>query len=176
MGKGLPRSLSRGGLAGGAVAESLVIPVQALTISVAGTVGVGWGTAVLRGLPTGNVMLLGCVANLTFSGPAGGSADLVDTWNGDFGLGTTPADDGTITLGDVDLVPSTAVGPAVAEVSPRTQGVQPDGSLCGVIFDNSAGTLEINLNLLIDDADISGDVDMTADGDVHIAYIMLGSD
>ena len=65
---------------------------------------------------------------------------------------------------------------ATAEVSPITRGLQADGAHCGVIFDNTAGALEVNLNLLIDDADISGTVAITVSGTVDISYIMLGDD
>lgn len=174
MGKGLPRSHSRGGFAGAAKPFN-VYRASALPITVDGASGVGWGTAVLGDFPEGNILFLGAVAYMTFTGPT--SANLGDTWSGDFGIGTTPADDGTISVGDVDIIPSTAVGPAVAEVSPRTRGTQADGALAGQVFDNTDGSLELNLNLLIDDADIGADgIAMTADGVLLISVSVLGDD
>lgn len=176
MTKGLTRSLSRGPVLQQPVTKK-TFTARSLAVTVDGATGAGFGSAVLGGLPQGNLMLLGAVSYLKFSGPSGGSAGLVDTWNGDYGVGSTPASDATITAGDVDIVPSTAVGPAVSEVSPITRGVQADGAFCGVVLDNTAGDLELNVNLLVDDADISADgIAMTIDGELHIAYVMLGDD
>ena len=66
------------------------------------------------------------------------------------------------------------MGPAVAEVSPRTLGFS---TANGAIFNNTDGSLELNLNVLVDDADIDADdIPCTADGELFIAYIMLGDD
>lgn len=172
MAKGSPRSRQRGNPLQQEIMK-LDIPVNA-PITVDGASGVGFGS-IAFGLPEGNVLFLGCVANLSFSG-SGSDAGLVDTWNGDFGIGTTPASDGTITAGDVDIVPSTALGPAVAEASPITRATHVS-TQTGVVFDNTAGDLELNLNLLVDDADISADgVPITAEGLISVAFIMLGDD
>ncbi len=173
MGKGLPRSLS------GATQEHVVIKqkilVRAKTLTVAGAAGVGFGSLQVGDFPEGNVLLLGAVGYMQFTGPTSGS--LVDTWEGDFGIGTTPASDGTLTAGDVDVVPSTALAAATAEASPRTRGAQADGALAGQVFDNTDGSLELNLNLLVDDADISADgIVMTVNGDLFISFTMLGDD
>jgi hypothetical protein len=173
MGKGLKRSLS------GAVSTHVIIKdlikVSAVSLTVAGASGVGFGSIAAGDFPQGNILFLGCVAYMTFTGPISGS--LSDTWAGDYGVGTTPASDGTITVGDVDIVSSTALAAATAEVSPRTRGVQNDGSLAGVMFDNTDDSLEINLNLLIDDADISADgIIMSCTGEIFISYVVLGND
>ena len=146
-----------------------------LAISVVGGTGIGFGFGIASDFPEGNVLLLGCVANMKFSGPSGGSGDLVDTWTGNFSLGTTGATDGTLTGDDIDLVGSTALAAATAEVSPLTRGVGVTATNAAVL-DNTDGSLEINLSLLIADASISGTVAMTADGEIHLSYIMLGDD
>lgn len=176
MGHGLPRSLKRPTSPERTPAViKRVFPATGETLSVDGATGVGFGTLVLGGLPEGNVMLLGAVGYFEFAGPI--DAGLVDTWSGDYGVGTTPATDGTITVGDVDIIPSTAVGPAVAELSPRTRGLDATGALAGVVFDNTAGDLELNVNLLIDDLDISADgILMTVEGELQIVFVMLGDD
>lgn len=171
MSKGLPRSLARGG--NRQPVRRLDLKFTNAAISVAGTSGVGFGSAVIGDLPEGNILLLGAVAYATFSGPT--SASLVDTFDGDYGIGSTPCDDGTITNGDVDIIQSTALGAATAEVSPRVRGTSAS-STAGVILDNTDGSLEINLNLLIDDANISGTVAMTATGVLHLSYVVLGDD
>lgn len=172
--KGLQRSLSRGPALRQNVTKQ-TFAVRDLALTVDGASGVGFGSVVIGDFPEGNIMLLGAVAYMAFTGPTSG--DLGDTWNGDFGIGTTPAGDATITGTDVDIVPSTAVGPAVAEASPRTRGTQSDGAKCGQVFDNTDGSLELNLSLLVDDADISADgIAMTVVGELHIVYVTLGDD
>lgn len=171
MSKGLPRSLSRGG--NKSSVRRLDLKFKDVAISVAGTSGVGWGTAVIGDLPEGNILLLGAVAYAQFTGPT--SANLVDTFDGDYGIGSTPADDATITNGDVDIIQSTALGAATAEVSPRARGTS-TGATAGVVLDNTDGSLEVNLNLLIDDANISGTVAMTATGVLFLSYVVLGDD
>lgn len=175
MSKGLPRSLARGAAQRQEIVKTS-IAVQDLVVTVSATgAAIGFGSAVLAGLPQGNILFLGAVAYLELAG-SGADANLTDTWSGDFGIGTTPADDATITAGDVDIIPSTPVGPAVAEVSPFTRGAQAASGMA--LFDNTDGSLELNLNVLIDAANITDDesVDLTVNGALHIAYIVLGDD
>lgn len=170
MGKGLPRSLSRGDAAQHSVVKR-TFTVDSLAISVDGATGVGWGTAVLGDLPEGNILLLGATSYLTFTGPT--SASLGDTWQGDYAIGSAPTADATLSGSEVDVIPLTAIAAATAEVSPRTRGA----NATAVLLDNTDGSLELNLQLLIDDADISADgIAMTADGEVMLAYIVLGDD
>ena len=173
--KGLQRSTKRGPKETQHIVRD-VVNLSGLSFEVDGASGVGWGTVQIGDFPEGNICLLGIVANLQFSGP-GGDAGLVDTWAGDYGVGSTPATDGTITAGDVDLVPSTALAAATAEVSPKTRGVQADGAFAGVVLDNTAGGLEVNVNLLVDDANISADdIAFTVSGEVYLSYVVLGDD
>lgn len=170
MSKGLPRSLSRA--SGTAAAQrTSVITVRDKVLTVDGATGVGFGSVVIGDFKEGNILFLGAVANMQFTGPT--DAGLVDTWAGDFGVGTTPAGDATITGTDVDLIASTAIAAATAEASPVTRG-----ELAGVaILDNTDGSLEMNLNLLIDDANISADdIDITVNGELYIMYAVLGDD
>lgn len=173
MSKGLIRSIMRATPLEQKIIKQTIV-IEDLTISVDGAAGVGFGSVAAVGLPEGNILILGSVANLTFAG-SGSDANLVDTWNGDFGVGTTPVDDGTLGGDDIDLIPTTSVGPAVAEVSPVTRGVSTD-AIGGDVLNNTAGGDEVNINLLIDDADISGTVEMTVTGAIYLAYVMLGDD
>ena len=151
------------------------ISVIAKTLIVAGAAGIGFGSLVVGDFPAGNVLFLGAVSYMTFTGPTSG--DLDDTWEGDYALGTTPASDATISVADEDIVPETALAAATAEVSPRTRATQADGAKAGQVFDNTDGSLELNLNLLIDDANISADnIDMSVTGDIWIQFVMLGDD
>ena len=176
MGKGLPRSH----------ASSLIGLVNVITIplngnggvgvfEIAGATGVGFGSMPIGGFPQGNILFLGAACSLQLAG-SGADAGLVDTWAGDFSVGTTPASDGTLSAGDVDILPSTALAAATAEVSPITPARSIDAANAHIL-DNTAGDLEINLNLLIDDADISADdVPITVTGFVSLAYCVLGDD
>jgi hypothetical protein len=172
MAKGLPRSLARGGYQEQTVSK-IKVAVDTTVDVTATAAAVGWGTLVLSGLPEAQIKMLGAAAKLTFSG-SGADADLSDTWNGDFGIGTTPADDATITAGDVDIIASTALGPAVAEVAPVANAINGTSA----VFDNTANTLEINLNVLIDAADIVDDatVTLTVQGVVEFTFITLLDD
>lgn len=173
MVKGLARSLSRGDALKQPITKQTFV-AKDLALTVAGASGVGFGSVVLGDFPEGNILFLGATAYMAFSGPTSG--DLVDTWEGDFGIGTTPAGDGTLSAGDIDLIGSTALAAATAEVSPRTRGISVNAD-SGEIHDNTDGSLEINLNLLVDDADISANgIVFTADGECTVAYIMLGDD
>lgn len=176
MGKGLPKSHTRGAFAGGA-SKSGVIQVPAdTTMTITGASGNGWGTAVIGDFPAGNILLLGCVGYLQFAG-SGSDADLSDTWVGDYAVGTTATADATLGTTDADIVPSTAIAAATAEVSPRTRGTQADGALAGQVFDNTDDSLEINVNLSIDDAGIAGDDSViTVTGELFINYVVLGDD
>lgn len=174
MGKGLPRSMSRGA----ATKQELIkhtIAVDAVAMTVDGATGVGFGSAVVGGLPEGNVVILGAVAYLAFSGP-GSSADLADNWAGDYGVGTTPAGDATLTGADVDIIASTELLAATSEVSPRTRGTLAVAG-AGTVLDNTAGDLEVNVSLLVDDANIGADgLAFTVSGEIHLLLSVLGDD
>lgn len=174
MGKGLPRSMSRGAAQRQEIIKQ-VFRVEDLAISVTGgaSTAAGFGTVVIGDLPEGNILFLGAVAYMAFAG-SGSDANLTATWNGDYSIGSAATADVTLSGAEVDIIPSTAVGPAVAEVAPRARGA----NATQVMLDNTDGSLELNLNVLIDAADItdSTNVNLTVDGELTIAYIVLGDD
>ncbi len=170
MAKGLPRSLSRADRGKrDIVKERIYLDAQTLTVD--GATGVGFGSLQIGVLPEGNVYLLGAkVESLVITGSGTGHTA---TFDGDFGIGTTPASDGTITGADVNFVASTALGAATANVSPTldAQNVTP------AFIDATAGNLGLYLNLLIDDAAISADdVNFSLTGEVWIVYTLMGDD
>jgi hypothetical protein len=169
--KGLPRSLSRGLLARQDVVKQ-VVKVNELAIQVDGATGVGFGSAVIGGLPEGNILFLGAVAYMQFT-KAASATGIQDTFDGDYSIGSAPTDDATLSGSEVDIITSTALGAATDGVSPRARGT----NATQVILDNTDGSLELNLNLLIDDADISADEQsLTASGELYIVYSVLGDD
>lgn len=173
MAKGLPRSRSRGVPIASPITK-LTIPIRNKTISVAnGSSTPGNGTLNIGGLPQGNLLFLGAVAYLQFSTA---DADIIATWEGDFSIGTVPtADTDLADAGEADILASTPVGPAVAKLSPVTRAASTD-ALGGGVLDNTDGSLELNLNLLIDDASQSGAADFTVNGYIVVALIPLGDD
>ena len=171
MSKGLPRSLKHANKSQASIVK-LVLPINAAISSVTVSTAKGFGSVIIGDFAEGNILILGVVADLTFTGPT--SADLSDTFDGDYSIGTTPISDVTISAGDEDLITGAALGAATAEVSP----LQHDSLAPGAIFDNTDGSLEINLNLLIDAADQVDDktVIITATGMLYVSYIVLGDD
>lgn len=166
--KGLIRALRRNPAMQPIVKQA--IRVSNVPVSVAGTTGVGWGTAVIGDLPAGNILLLGAVAYMQFTTV---DADVQAAYDGDYSIGTTPTADATLSGTDVNVTPSAPLGAATGGVSPVARGAS---SGTAVMLDNTDGSLELNLNLLVDDVNISATGDFTVSGVVHLAYIVLGDD
>lgn len=170
MPKGLPRSLAH---AKGDVLQKVTIPIKDVTISVVNGAP-GYGSVALAGLPEGDFLFLGAVAYLQF---LTADADITATFDGDFSIGTAATIDGDLAdANEANIIPSTALGAATAKLSPVVRGASTD-ALVGGIIDNTANTLNFNLNLLIDDAAaISGAADFTVNGTLYLAYLVLGDD
>lgn len=133
----------------------------------------GFGTVVVGDFPQGNIVHFGTVANLQFSSS---DADLTTTFEGDVAFGTAADADGTLAGAEVDLLASTSMGAAAtAKVSPLTR-MASAAALAGTIYDNTDGSLEINMNVLIDDGSISGAVALVANGWIEILYAVMGDD
>jgi hypothetical protein len=168
MTKGLIRSQKRGPALRQQV-HKMTIPVNAVAISVVGASGIGFGGVALRGLPEANILILGAVSNMQFTA----GANTIATWTGSFGIGSTlNAAGATLTGTTQDIVPSATLAAATASVSPVTRSPQPTQS----IVDNTDNSKAVYLNLLIDDASISGTTPVTASGWVTLLYSTLGDD
>ena len=171
--KGLPRSLSRGSATSRQAVSKLKIPLNTtITITATGA-AIGWGTMVIGDFPEAHLKVLSVACILDFAG-SGADANLAATWEGDVGIGTTPASDATISVGDEDLITETAIAAATAEVAPTVMVA--DG--VDLVLDNTDGSLEVNLNVLVDAADITDDesVILTVSGVVEIVYITMLDD
>lgn len=170
MSKGLPRSLVRATPIA-AVIQKIRVPIDH-TVTVDGATGVGFGTVVVAGLPEGNILFLGAVSYATVT-KAAGATGITATFDGDYSIGTTATADATITGTDANVIASTALGAATAGVSPTARGA----NATSAVFDNTDGSLELNLNLLIDDAAISAnDQDVVVTGSILLSYVVLGDD
>lgn len=172
MGKGLPRSMSRGAPQRQIIRKHTVKINHSVSVTATGA-AVGFGTSVIGDLPEGNVLFLGAIGYVQLSG-SGSDANLDATWDGDFSIGTSPTADVTLSGTEVDILASTALGAATAEVSPRVRAANATQS----ILDNTDGAMELNLNVLVDAANIAdgSTVSLTATGILQIAYIVMLDD
>lgn len=170
MVKGLQRSISRGEKQTARIVTDR-IRIRGATVSIDGTAQ-GFGTFVAQALPEGNIVFIGAVGYLTATRTG---TNISATFDGDFSIGTAPTADATLDAAEVDLIPSTTIAQATAGISPRQRAVSATAT-SGTVHDNTAGTLEINCNILIDDADISATENLLVDLDLDITYIVLGDD
>ena len=175
MSKGLARSLDRGPR--GKIVNKHV-PISGSMDITGVAVAVDAGTFVIEGLDQGNLLLLGAVAYVEVD--AGVDADVLDTWAGDYGIGSIPnADLDLADPGDDDIIPSTPLLAGGADkLSPRARATSTEAVEQGVILDNTDGSLELNFNLLIDDNFITDAAVGTfaVTGDLFLAYVILGDD
>lgn len=179
MGKGLPRSLKN---ADTSVVRVATIPFTAELEFTGAEAAAQSSTAVIGDLPEGNILFMGAVSYVSFDGT--GEAELADDWNGSYTVGTTATADTTLQGGDADIISLTSVDDAASKVTPSpVRGVTAtDGGEGGLIapllFDNTDGSLEINLNMSLDDADLtdSETATITATGTLFMSYAVLGND
>jgi hypothetical protein len=124
----------------------------------------------LGDLPKGNILFLGAVAYLQFFTA---SANVIATYDGDYSIGSAPTADATLSGSEIDIVSSTALGAATAKLSPLVRGV----NATQIMLDNTDNSLELNLNLLIDDASVSADANVfTVNGTVTLSYVVMLDD
>jgi len=172
--KGLDRSLSRGPHPIKQHFTRHTLKIKNVTVAVSATgAAVGFGTVVLGDLPQGNILFTGAVGYLKLDG-SGADANLTADWEGDFSVGSAPDADGSLAGAEVDLLPSTALAAATAEIGVRTRSVNATAAM----LDNTDGSLEINLNVLIDAADITDDqsVNLTVNGEIELVYMVILDD
>lgn len=80
-------------------------------------------------------------------------SNMIATWSGNWSLGSAPTADLTLSGAEVDLIPSTAVGPAVAgKIAAPASPVRVSASLATRLW---TAAEEVNLNLIVNAADIT---------------------
>lgn len=173
MPKGLPKSLSRGNALKKPIINQTIRVNTLVNVAAVGA-AVGAGTVVIGAFPEGNVLFLGAVSNLRFSAISANAGNAIAAFNGDYGVGSAPDVNAALAGPDVNIVASAAIGPAVASITPFARG----SGATQVVLDNTARNTNINLNVLLDAADItdSTTVTLTVEGTLDIAYLMLGDD
>lgn len=132
----------------------------------------GFGSAALFKLPEGNVLIHGAAGYVRLSSS---DAQLTATFDGDISIGTGSDADGSLSGSEINLVASTSLGAATSKVSPVVRLVSATANN-GVIHDNTANDLQFYANVLIDDAAISGEVDLLLNGHMEVLYTVLGDD
>jgi hypothetical protein len=157
----------------------------------------GWGTAVIQGLPRGNIVILEAFANLQFSSLINGVANpnVPATFTGAFSIGTTATADATLASTDANVVPSTAMTTAVASVAAVTPSTVSALNLVVNNSDSVSGTTPklvpigqnatsvtvktgpaIGLNLNFTIANVStAPAPITINGSVTITYALNGN-
>jgi hypothetical protein len=179
MGKGLPYSTKRAEAGAEPAVRRVTYPVKdiSLTVTAGASTNKGFGTAVLGYLPEGNILLLGGVSYLQFTTS---SANAIAAWEGEYSVGTTATADATLTGGtDDNLIAVADIAAATAKASPVIRGASGTGSSNTVrLLDNTAGDLELNLNMTTDDDSVTDSLTaaFTVNGYVDLVYIVLGDD
>lgn len=146
-----------------------ILTLASTPVTVANTTGASFGGVKLYDFPEGRILILGVTANLSFVWT---DEDIAADGSGDFSLGTTITADATLDGTDVDLLPSSAM------LDPFVLGV---GTGVGALaasaqFDGTATAVDANLNIIIDDADVSdaaSDIVLVS-GTVTMTWINLG--
>jgi hypothetical protein len=150
------------------------LPIQGLVMTITDPGAANaFGSVVLGDLPNGDLLLLGAVAYLRLTKLTAG---LVDTFAGNFSIGTDPTVDATLTGNDITIMQSQAFTTAVAGVSAYTHYTPSSAGSLTTVINNRDGTLELNLNVFILDASITTGATMKVDGVLHLAYVHLGDD
>ena len=136
---------------GDAINHRSVIKLTKMPITVGNTTGVSFGGVKFYDFPAGPIAIksvsLGQVTvGLTNSGNA---TPINGTMGGDISLGSTPPSDGTLTLTDVNLLPSTSIDPISAGIALPATLAAP------AVLGSVASPLDAYFNMLIDDADVA---------------------
>jgi hypothetical protein len=152
-----------------------VLTLDQTVVTVANTTGASFGGTKLYTFPEGRILILGVAADLSIDWSAALDEEtpiISLTGSGDLSIGTTITDDATLDGTDVDLLPSTAM------LDPFVDGV---GSASGALaasaqFDGTTTPVELNLNMIIDDADVEDatTADVLVSGTVTVTWVNLG--
>lgn len=150
---------------GNEIFHQSVITCAETPISVVGAAGDGFGGVKIYTFPEGRILVYGVTASLQVDEL---ESDLEDsTAGGNYGIGTaivSDADLGDAT--DVDLCPSTRIDPIGTAVGAALAA--------SAHFDGTSAAKTVNLNLLIDDADIDATELVGMVGTVTITWVNLG--
>ncbi len=181
MTKGLPRALGRAPNGTEQFVRRLRVPINTSVTAAAAGAGVGFGTVVIGKLPEGNVLLLSAGGYFNFSST---SANLVATWGGNFGVGSTTTAAGALTTTEVNIISSSAIAASVAKVSNNNRGLFAGSNASAsaftasppVLVNNVAAGVSLNFNIAVNAADITDatSAPITVTGYFDLVYMVLG--
>lgn len=186
MSKGLQRSIDRGPYGSVINAnEAALEPIKNVTFTINATIAitgvaaaVDAGSTILGALPEGQLLFLGAVVTLDIN--ATGDTSVLNTWAGDFGIGTlVNADLDLADAGDDNLIPQQALLAGGSDkIAATVIANSTVGTEQGLVIDNTAANLDANLNLLIDDNFITDTEvgDFVCVGIITLAFRVLGDD
>lgn len=148
MGNGFNLSLKK------AIREGLIqgvhrieIPNRLISVAAVGA-AIGFGALPFGDLPAKRLKIDAIRANLSFQRM---DTNVIATWSGDWAVGSTPTADNTIAGTDADIIAIQAIGPANA--AGLISGA--DVLVTTPITRTWTAAEELNLNLIVDAADIT---------------------
>ena len=174
--KGLKRSLDRGNpLEQHIIKRTIQMDALSVPIAIGSSPQNGHGTVVLDSFRKGNVLFLGARIDVSFTA---GDVEIDVDFDSEFGLGTAPSVDETSPIAGVqqDLILRTIMPQAIdgTTVNKRAMHAKAES---GEVFDNTDSSIDMNLNIIIPDADISvNPSSVLVTGNVTVAYLLLGDD
>ncbi len=145
--------------------------LDAVPVTVANTTGASFGSQKLYTFPLGRIAVDGCTAKfdiITFG------STIASGGSGDYSIGSTATADATLSSTDVNILPSS---PMVDPFTVRTGASAAGTALAAVTqLDGTSTAIDVYLNVIIDDADVSdgGSDTATFTGAILITWKNLG--
>lgn len=131
----------------------------------------GFGSLQLYQFPHGLIHFTSALVNATATKVGAG---IIDTWSGNFSLGSTAITAGTQALDSTraDFLASVAI-PAATSGTANVKGFTAS-SLAGVNFDGTSTSVSVNLNVKVPDASISANDSINVTGQVILVWTLVG--
>ena len=137
-------------------------------ITISGATGVGFGGTKVYDFPPGRILILGVTASVAFP-IVSTKGDLADTADGDWAMGTTSEEDGTMDRAtDINLIPKTAT--AANALSTATNAAL----AASAHIDGTSTAVDAYINCTVDDAETDEVSVLGATGTVTITWVNLG--
>ena len=175
--KGLANSAPTGTGANGVQAVSVpaggfittTLKFNSIPVTVGNTTGASIGSKKIFDFPAGRITIVDGSSNLQFVWTG---EDIVATGSGDYSLGTTATAEATLNSTEVNIQASTAM------LDPFVGGVGTGSGAFAALarHDGSATAIDMYLNMIIDDADVSDAASDTVlvSGTIIFAWIWAG--
>lgn len=155
----------------GTVIRQTTLKLTNTPVTVVGATGVGFGGTKVLDMPAGRILILGATASMAFP-ILSTEGDLADTADGDWAMGTTSEEDGSMDRAtDINIIPKTAT--SANALSTATVGSLADCTSAQHI-DGTSTAMDLYINATIDDAETNETSVLGATGTVTITWINLG--